>query len=38
MVEEIIKNQSMVLRLRAPVKIFGDIHGQYIDLMRFFDL
>lgn len=24
--------------VRAPLKIFGDIHGQYSDLMRFFDL
>lgn len=36
--ENVISQQSMVVRLRAPVKIFGDIHGQYIDLMRFFDL
>jgi diadenosine tetraphosphatase ApaH/serine/threonine PP2A family protein phosphatase len=28
----------MVLRVRAPIKVFGDIHGQYQDLMRFFDL
>ena len=27
-----------MLKLRAPIKVFGDIHGQYIDLMRFFDL
>ena len=36
--ENIIKSQPMVLRLRGPIKIFGDIHGQYADLMRFFDL
>ena len=36
--EEIIKNQPMVLRVQSPIKIFGDIHGQYSDLMRFFDL
>ena len=44
--ENIIKNQPMVLRgniifdkkVRAPIKIFGDVHGQYSDLMRFFDL
>lgn len=28
----------MVLRVQAPIKIYGDIHGQYSDLMRFFDL
>jgi hypothetical protein len=28
----------MVLRIDAPVKVFGDVHGQYQDLMRFFDL
>ena len=26
------------MRVEAPVKVFGDIHGQYVDLMRFFDL
>ena len=36
--EEIIKNQPIVLKVDSPVKIFGDIHGQYSDLMRFFDL
>lgn len=36
--EAIIREQSMVLRCKAPIKIFGDIHGQYSDLMRFFDL
>ena len=28
----------MVLKVDAPVKVFGDVHGQYQDLMRFFDL
>ena len=36
--ESIVKSQPIVLRLRAPIKIFGDLHGQYADLMRFFDL
>lgn len=27
-----------MLRFNSPVKIFGDIHGQYSDLMRFFDI
>lgn len=36
--EDIIKKQPMVLRFESPAMIFGDIHGQYSDLMRFFDL
>lgn len=35
---KIVEEQPIVLRLEAPIKIFGDIHGQYQDLMRFFDL
>ena len=27
---------STVLHLNAPVKIFGDLHGQFGDLMRLF--
>ena len=34
----ILMDQPMVLRVDAPIKVFGDIHGQYQDLMRFFDL
>ena len=34
----IVEDQPMVLRVDAPCKVFGDIHGQYQDLMRFFDL
>lgn len=26
--EEVLKKQSIVLRVKAPIKIFGDIHGQ----------
>eukprot|EP00930_Biecheleria_cincta_P025548 TRINITY_DN18176_c0_g1_i1.p1 TRINITY_DN18176_c0_g1~~TRINITY_DN18176_c0_g1_i1.p1 ORF type:complete len:843 (+),score=113.12 TRINITY_DN18176_c0_g1_i1:147-2675(+) len=33
---EVLKSQDMVLRLRAPIKVYGDIHGQYLDLMRLF--
>mmetsp|Transcript_13660 Transcript_13660/g.15323 ORF Transcript_13660/g.15323 Transcript_13660/m.15323 type:complete len:320 (-) Transcript_13660:735-1694(-) len=36
--QKIIETQPMVLRVESPVKVFGDIHGQYQDLMRFFDL
>jgi len=28
----------MLLHARAPLKIFGDIHGQLSDLMSFFRL
>jgi len=36
--QAILESQPMVLRVQAPIKIYGDIHGQYSDLMRFFDL
>jgi protein phosphatase len=36
--ENVMREQPMVLKVKAPIKIFGDIHGQYSDLMRFFDL
>lgn len=29
--------EGMLLELNAPVNIFGDIHGQYDDLLRHFD-
>jgi serine/threonine-protein phosphatase PP1 catalytic subunit len=28
----------MLLDLEAPIKIFGDVHGQYFDLFRLFDV
>jgi hypothetical protein len=36
--EEIIANQPMILQAKPPLKIFGDIHGQFTDLMSFFAL
>eukprot|EP01056_Protomagalhaensia_sp_Gyna25_P000445 Protomagalhaensia_sp_Gyna_25__444@NODE_120_length_5101_cov_30_677993_g94_i0_p1_GENE_NODE_120_length_5101_cov_30_677993_g94_i0NODE_120_length_5101_cov_30_677993_g94_i0_p1_ORF_typecomplete_len833_score102_97Kelch_4/PF13418_6/1_8e13Kelch_4/PF13418_6/0_014Kelch_4/PF13418_6/5_1e06Kelch_4/PF13418_6/0_0019Kelch_4/PF13418_6/0_002Kelch_4/PF13418_6/1_4Kelch_4/PF13418_6/5_5e02Kelch_5/PF13854_6/3_1e07Kelch_5/PF13854_6/0_051Kelch_5/PF13854_6/3_3e07Kelch_5/PF13854_6/0_01Kelch_5/PF13854_6/0_021Kelch_5/PF13854_ len=33
---EVFKQEDMVLRLRPPIKVYGDIHGQYYDLMRLF--
>ena len=34
----IFKQEPTLLEIAAPVKIFGDIHGQFIDLLRLFDL
>ena len=36
--EEIIISQPMILQAKPPLKIFGDIHGQFSDLMSFFAL
>ncbi|XP_010263036.1 PREDICTED: serine/threonine-protein phosphatase BSL3 [Nelumbo nucifera] len=35
--ERIFANEPSVLQIKAPVKIFGDLHGQFGDLMRLFD-
>ena len=35
--EQIFKQEPTVLQLKAPVKVFGDLHGQFGDLMRLFD-
>ena len=36
--EAVIKSQPILVRTESPTTIFGDVHGQYSDLMRFFDL
>jgi protein phosphatase len=35
--ERLFSQEPSVLQIRAPVKIFGDLHGQFGDLMRLFD-
>ncbi|XP_034108702.1 serine/threonine-protein phosphatase alpha-2 isoform-like [Drosophila sulfurigaster albostrigata] len=34
---EVLLTQPMLLEISAPVKILGDIHGQFTDLLRMFD-
>lgn len=36
--KDIFLEQPWLLELNAPVKIAGDIHGQYFDLLRLFKL
>uniref|UniRef100_A0A914DKS8 Serine/threonine-protein phosphatase n=1 Tax=Acrobeloides nanus TaxID=290746 RepID=A0A914DKS8_9BILA len=34
--KEVFKEEKMLIRIKAPIKIFGDIHGQYRDMHQIF--
>ena len=36
-VKPIIEKESSLIKIRAPCKVFGNLYGEYNDLMRFFE-
>mmetsp|Transcript_18877 Transcript_18877/g.37090 ORF Transcript_18877/g.37090 Transcript_18877/m.37090 type:complete len:386 (+) Transcript_18877:336-1493(+) len=36
--EELFTNEPGLLKLKAPINIVGDIHGQFLDLLRYFEI
>ena len=34
---DVLLEQPMLLELGAPIKICGDVHGQYTDVLRLFE-
>jgi hypothetical protein len=37
-VVEILRKEPVLVYLRAPVKVFGSLHGQFLDLLRLFEM
>lgn len=37
MAREVFLSQGPLIEIDAPVRLIGDIHGQFQDLLRFFD-
>ncbi|KAF3909224.1 hypothetical protein ABW20_dc0103377 [Dactylellina cionopaga] len=37
-VRQVFLSQPSLIELKAPVKIVGDVHGQYTDLLRMFEM
>jgi hypothetical protein len=35
---KVFSKENLLLELEAPIKVFGDVHGQYFDLFRLFDV
>lgn len=34
---KIVANETSLLCLRAPTKVFGSLYGRYTDLLKFFE-